>query len=260
MLGTELYNPVIRNFFLKTSFKNLPLALELAVESLPLFIANIPDFKTLIKNPVSIFYQVISQADRRLSEIKEKTGSVQKIFIVSGSVGEGKTTFIKNLINLFSGNNIKIGGIFSERVISDSLVTGYDVVNIETGEKEVFLRQNEDCGSEKIGRFTICQKGLAMGNSVLHSQVSCKDTIVVIDEVGMLELRNKGWADSLDGLVRLSGNHLLIGVRDIYLESVIKRWNFAGANIFYVSKTDYSDAFLSIKVHLDLHSTIVHGF
>ncbi len=51
VLGTELYNPVVRNFFRKTSFKNLPLALELSVESLPLFIANIPDFKTMIKNP-----------------------------------------------------------------------------------------------------------------------------------------------------------------------------------------------------------------
>ena len=74
VLGTELYNPVIRNFFQKTSFKNLPLALELSAESLPSFISNIPDFKTLIRNPVSIFYQVISQADKRLSEIKNKTG------------------------------------------------------------------------------------------------------------------------------------------------------------------------------------------
>jgi len=257
VLGTELYNPIIRNFFFKTSFKNLPLALELSVESLPLFIANIPDFKTLIKSPVSIFYRVISQADKRLSEIKEKTGSPQKIFIISGSVGEGKTTFIKNLIREFRENNIKAGGILSERVITDSLVTGYDLINIETGEKEGLLRQNEDCGSEKIGRFTICQKGLALGNSVLHSMVSFTDMIVIIDEVGLLELRNKGWAECLDELVRVSGNHLLIGVRDTYLDSVIKRWNFAGANIFYVSKTDYSDAFLSIKEHINPQLEIV---
>ena len=38
VVGTELYNPVIRNFFQKTAIKNLPLALELSVESLPFFI------------------------------------------------------------------------------------------------------------------------------------------------------------------------------------------------------------------------------
>jgi len=123
VLGTELYNPDIRNFFQKTSFKNLPLALELSVESLPSFIANIPDFNTLVKNPVSIFYQVISQADRRLLEIKKKTKSTQKVFIITGSVGGGKTTFLKNMINVFREKNVKIGGILSERVITNSQTT-----------------------------------------------------------------------------------------------------------------------------------------
>ena len=120
VLGTELYNPVVRNFFLKTSFKNLPLALELSVESLPLFIANIPDFKTMMRNPVTIFYQVISHADRRLAEIKDKVAHVQKVFIVTGSIRGGKTTFVKKLIELLRSQNIKVGGILSERVMDGS--------------------------------------------------------------------------------------------------------------------------------------------
>ena len=103
VLGTELYNPVIRNFFQKTTFKNLPLALELSVESLPSFIANIPDFKSLVKNPVSIFYQVISQADKRLSAIKRALSS-EKVFIITGVLGEGKTTYTKKLIEYFQGS------------------------------------------------------------------------------------------------------------------------------------------------------------
>jgi len=67
VLGTELYNPVIRDFFQKTALKNLPLALELSVESLPFFIGSIPDLKSLVRKPVSIFYNVLSQADRRLA-------------------------------------------------------------------------------------------------------------------------------------------------------------------------------------------------
>ena len=107
VLGTELYNPVVRIFFLKTSFKNLPLALELSAESLPLFIANIPDFKTLLRNPVLVFYRVISHAEGRLSEIKGNTASAKKIFIITGSIGEGKTTYVKKLIEIFRKYNIK---------------------------------------------------------------------------------------------------------------------------------------------------------
>ncbi|MCX6262374.1 MAG: hypothetical protein NTY95_16350, partial [Bacteroidia bacterium] len=251
VLGTELYNPVIRNFFRKTSFKNLPLALELSVESLPSFIANIPDFKTLIRNPVSIFYQVISQADRRLSEIKKKTVSTQRVFIITGSVGEGKTTYVKKLIDFFRKNDINVGGIISERVMNNSQTTGYDLVNIETGGKEVFLRQNEECGSETIGRFAIYPKGLAMGNMVLSSLLLKENIIVIIDEVGLLELGNKGWSDCINDLLVKSKNHILFTVRDIYVNEVKNKWDLREAITFNIIETDYQNAGLSIIEHIN---------
>jgi nucleoside-triphosphatase THEP1 len=251
VLGIELYNPIIRNFFRKTSFKNLPLALELSVESLPSFIANIPDFKTIIKNPVSIFYQVISQADKRLSEIKKKSVSSQKIFIISGLVGEGKTTYTKKLIDFFRKNDINVGGIISERVMNNSQTTGYDLVNIETGGKEVFLRQNEECGSETIGRFAIYPKGLAMGNMVLSSLLLKENIIVIIDEVGLLELGNKGWSDCINDLLVKSKNHILFTVRDIYVNEVKNKWDLREAITFNIIETDYQNAGLSIIEHIN---------
>jgi len=242
VLGTELYNPVVRNFFLRTSLKNLPLALELSAESLPLFIANIPDFKSLVKNPVSLFSQVISHADRRLSEIKRKADPGRKVFIVTGSIRGGKTTFAKELINLLKGTNIKVGGLLSERVMDGTITTGYDLVNIETGEKEAFLRQDTEPGGGRIGRYTISTSGLAIGRNILSSLVDHERKLVVIDEVGLLEIQNNGWAESIDDMIRNSSNHLLITVRDIYVEAVRKQWNLDGATIFYIPETDYLKA------------------
>jgi nucleoside-triphosphatase THEP1 len=254
VLGTELYNPVIRNFFYKTSFKNLPLALELSAESLPAFITNIPDFKSLLRNPVSIFYKVIAQADKRLSEIKDKIKNVstQKTFIISGSVGEGKTTYTKKLIDLFKKNNIKVGGILSERVMTNSQTTGYDLVNIETGKKEVFLRQDEEYRYEKIGRYTIYPNGLAMGKAILSTLVLNENGIVIIDEVGLLELRNRGWADCINELLDKSGNHILITVRTSLIDEVVKKWNFKETIIFNITETDYLTAGASISGHIKM--------
>jgi nucleoside-triphosphatase THEP1 len=242
VLGTELYNPAVRDFFGKTSFKNLPLAMELSVESLPLFIANIPDFKTLIKNPVSIFYQVISQANRRLSEIKNKNTAANKVFIITGSVREGKTTFAKNLIEFFRNNNISTGGIISERVMADSLTTGYDVVNIETGEKTIFLRQNEECGSEKIGKFTICPDGLAMGRTVLHSLVMKENIIVIVDEVGLLELKDRGWSEGISELLKTPAKNIILTVRNTFINEVKIKFGINEAIILNISETDYQQA------------------
>jgi nucleoside-triphosphatase THEP1 len=247
VLGTELYNPVIRRFFLRTSFRNLPLALELSAESLPSFIANIPDFKTLIKNPVSIFYQVISQAESRFTEIKSGSLSRRKIFIVTGAVGDGKTTFIRNLAGVFRENSIESGGVLSERVMNDGHVTGYDLVNIKTGQREVLLRENGECGTASIGRYSICLTAVETGNNILISLVHDNDTIVVIDEVGLLELRGEGWAESLDKLFKTNRNHLILAVRNTFLERVIERWDLNDPVIFDVTKTTFNDAFSLIR-------------
>jgi nucleoside-triphosphatase THEP1 len=250
VLGTELYNPVVRNFFLRTSFKNLPLALELSAESLPLFIANIPDFKSLAGNPVSIFSRVISHADLRLSEIKRKTASGRKVFIITGTIRGGKTTFAKKIIDFLRSTKITVGGLLSERLTVDSVTTGYDIVNIETGEKEAFLRTEADSGDRKIGRFMICEKGLKEGRQVLSDILHRENIFVVIDEVGLLEIQNNGWADCITDLLEKSSNHLLITIRDIYVDEVKNKFNLTGAIIFDISNGDYKPAVRVILDHI----------
>ncbi|MGD0341847.1 MAG: nucleoside-triphosphatase, partial [Bacteroidales bacterium] len=167
VLGTELYNPGIRKFFLSTSFKHLPLAFELSVESLPYFIACIPDFKTIVKNPVSVFSQFISHAENRLSEIRNKKGFSQKAFIITGSVSEGKTSFARSLTDIFKKNNIPVSGFLSERVMTDSITTGYDLVDIETNDTEILMRENNGNNLERIGKFAIYPKGFEKGEKIL---------------------------------------------------------------------------------------------
>jgi nucleoside-triphosphatase THEP1 len=246
VLGTELYNPVIRNFFLRTSFKHLPLALELSAESLPSVIASIPDFRSLIKNPVSVFYHFISDADRRLSEIKNKTVLTQKVFIISGAVGDGKTTFARNLINEFRMNNISVGGFLSERVMEDSHTIGYDLVDIETNKAEILLRQDGDKEKDQIGRFSIYPDGFEMGIDILNSGKLHEKMIVVIDEIGILELGNEGWSGCIQKLINESRNHLLITVRDSLIEDVINKWKFKNTFIHKTYETDYLTSVKSI--------------
>ena len=246
VLGTELYNPVIRNFFIRSSFRNLPLALELSAESLPLFIANIPDLKALIKNPVAIFYQVISHADIRLNEIRKKAASADRIFLITGPIGLGKTTYARQVIDVLRDNNINSEGFLSERIMTEDRTSGYDLVDISTGRKKVFLRQDEDCGDEKIGRFTICPEGLSMGNEILDSVIPDETGIVLIDEVGMLELQDRGWSGALTRLLGHPGINLLITVRDIYVKDVKDKWDLSDATIFDISGTDARKAGLTL--------------
>ena len=250
-LGTELYNPVIRDFFQKTAFKNLPLALELSVESLPLFISSIPDLKSLVRKPVSIFHNVISQADQRLSEIKDRNSAGRSIFIVSGDVGEGKTAFTKKLIDLLRERSILVAGILAERIMTGTKTTGYDIINIETGARATFLREDPKCGHETIGKFHISSDGLAEGIKILSALVSRETSLVIIDEVGLLELQGEGWHDSIHDLIVRSDHHILITVRTKYVDEVKKKFNLQETFIFNVSDKDFTETSLFILENIN---------
>lgn len=225
VLGTELYNPVVRNFFMRTSFRNLPLAIELSVESLPDFIAGIPDFKSLVRNPVSVFYQVISHADSRLSELTGKSRSSGRVIIITGPIGAGKTNFAKQLSDMLRKNNIIAGGIITEKILDVNSTVGYDLVDIESLERVIFLRQNSECGSDSIGRFTICRDAIEAGNRILRTVAAIDNKVIIIDEVGMLELNGKGWSESINSILVKAGRKLIITVRSSFIEEVMAKWN-----------------------------------
>jgi nucleoside-triphosphatase THEP1 len=248
-LGTELYNPVVRNFFLRTSFKNLPLALELSVKSLPSFIASIPDFKSVIKNPVSILYGVLSQAERKLFEIREGKDSHYKRFIITGPKGSGKTTFTKRLADLLREKGIVVKGTLSLKILDNSEITGYDILNIETGEKTCFLNIGETNSEEKIGKFNICPEGLESGRKLLNSLISESNLLVVVDEVGLLELNKGGWAECIDGLLN-SENHLLLVVRENFVEKVKEKWNISEVITINITEKNFSEVALSLLKYL----------
>ena len=72
VFGIELYNPKIRKHLQKGKFKQLSLAIQLSLESLPNIMANMPNFKTMIKSPNIVFYQLIWQANEKLKTLINK--------------------------------------------------------------------------------------------------------------------------------------------------------------------------------------------
>lgn len=214
VLGTELYNPKIRGFFMKTSFKQLPMALELSFESLPTMISQIPDFKTVVNNPVSLVYKVVQQAEVSLGEIRKRLQNLPNVYIISGAVGEGKTSFLLELADELKKQNHSVGGFLSLRMMENGETTGYDLLDLKTNEKHRFLRSNsEEKNNNRIGRFAIYDEGLNTGKQILEETNPNSFDVVIIDEVGKLELKGGGWADQLRKLLDSTNARIILAIR-----------------------------------------------
>ncbi len=235
VLAVELYNPKIRNFFMKSTFRQLPVALELSFESLPVFVSAIPDFKTALRNPVKVFYSVILNADSRLHQIKSGIKDKPEVYILSGKISDGKTIFAGSVARIFKEKSASVGGIISEKVFENDKLIGYDVVDIKTGKREKLLRTMDCDDSSKIGKYSICEDGFEFGRSILNNALQESST-VIIDEAGKLELEGKGWDNILQKINSYRETTFIITARDINVKDITEKFNLHNPVIINVKE------------------------
>ncbi len=239
VLGTELYNPRIRDRMMKSAFRHLPVALELGFESLPYVIANLPDAKTFIKKPSYVVKTLISHSEKRFSEIKEKYQS--KVFIISGKVSEGKTNKVIEIVRKLKERGIRIGGFYSPRIIENGETIGYDLVSAENDSKVEFLRIKRNNNTEGIGRFEINNMAIVWGRQILSNENIKDKRVIIIDEAGRFEINGGGWSERIQYLLNKGDILVILTVRDIYKEEVVNKFEIKNYHSTIIKEVNIED-------------------
>jgi nucleoside-triphosphatase len=238
-LGTELYNPKIRQLFIRTHFRQLPLALELAAESLPSMIAAMPDLRTAMKDPASILSGMISHVESRLREARAEQQHNKKVWIVTGETGEGKTTLLQKLTTALKEKGIRAGGILAPRIMEGNTTTGYDILDITSGVRAPFLRLT-NAEISGVERFTQMEEGYRAGLKALDPDNNRDNTLIIIDEAGPLELRGEGWAGRIRELLNINEWQIILVVRKSLVDEVIRKFDIKESAVLKVGSGDYS--------------------
>jgi len=147
-----------------------------------------------------------------------------KIFIISGKQGSGKTTFLTKLIEHLHKENKLAGGIIAHGFWKNNERSGFELENIRTGEKIILCQTDPVQGWEKFRRFYFNPEGFVFGNSALEPEYIANTDIIVIDEVGPLELEDKGWAQAIKSLLKTTGKPVIFVVRESLTKDIIKHF------------------------------------
>jgi nucleoside-triphosphatase THEP1 len=255
-LGKEFSSPFIRRFFMKSKFKQLLLALEVAFETLPFVVANLPSFKDIFKRPISIFLQLISQADFWLEKLTIRMAEKPQIIIITGKTGEGKSTLLNQIIEDLKNKNIHISGFISLSVLSDNQRVGYDLIDLNSNSKTELSRTFEIQNSIKIGKFYFQKSGIEFGKNALTIESTLNSQLICIDEVGPWELDNKGWASSINNLLLHSKTPMILIVRERLVNEVIENWNLKNYKVFNVAESECEDV---VEYYLECNRRTVIG-
>lgn len=247
VVGKELSNPVIRNFFIRTSFRQLPLALEVAFETLPFVIANLPSVKDIFRKPVSVIRQIGAQSEYWLERVALTMKKKSNVVIITGEIGSGKTTLISAISARLKASGVLEGGILASAVYENETKTGYKIQDVATGQEMQLSHINDTEGLARVGRYFFIPEAIDFGRAALSAERNRNSQIVLIDEIGAWELQGQGWAGSLNELIINCNMPLIITVRKSFLELVIENWMFQNPLVIEAKDAQMDSAMAEIE-------------
>jgi nucleoside-triphosphatase THEP1 len=238
VVSVELRNPKIVDWIMRRGFGQLASAMEAAFDALPTMIAVLGEQRNVLRHPVTSLSRLLLVAKRRVIEIESEITDGAKVILLTGARGSGKTTLLREFVEGCRKKSIPVAGILSPAVWIDSKRIGYDVLDIHSGERRSLCRIGPNGSGPKVGEFNFLEDGIQFGNEILGSASPKVSALVIIDEIGPLELNGNVWASSVDQLMKQTVTPVLLVVREQLIEKVSSRWNFVPLAICKINENN----------------------
>jgi len=142
------------------------------------------------------------------------------IILLSGPVHGGKTTFLERSLARWAARGLAPGGFLSVAVTEACGATGYDLLELKTGRRHPYLRREGKPDAERIGPFFFVLETLELARSIIRE--ADPRELLVVDEVGPLELLGGGlWPALREALSRPGRRCLLVARKEILEDFVV---------------------------------------
>jgi nucleoside-triphosphatase len=144
--------------------------------------------------------------------------------LVVGEPRSGKTSWCREYIDEQRKRGATVGGILCPAIEEQGQRVGSTALDLLAGRSVSFARLSGHRpfkAGEKIGNYTISRDGISFACGAIQRAIESSCDLVVIDEVGPLELSGKGLMPAVESALASAAN-LLIVVRSSLREALQK--------------------------------------
>jgi nucleoside-triphosphatase THEP1 len=227
-------NPVVKSVLWKRGLSQLYQALSLAFAALPSVISNLPKPGQMVKHPINSLSEILVKSGNLLELFKQ--GSLRpKVFIITGEKHQGKTTWVRRLTDILNQNKNLVGGFISPGKFEKNQRSEFEIFDLKSGKSNMLSSIHFTVG-QSIGPFRFSEEGQNFGKEILKPENLEGCGFVVIDEI-----KNEGWAPSIDLLMHHPEITHIWVVRKKLVNEVIKKWQIFDMNVFDIAEDDVSD-------------------
>jgi nucleoside-triphosphatase THEP1 len=237
-ISIELRNPAVVQCFLRRGLSPLAAALDVAFQALPAMMHAIGEERTFLRHPAVSTARVLATARAWLAARPQENS----VIIITGSQGSGKTTFLLKLTEELRSRGIPPAGIAAPVLYQEGKRLGYDLLDLETGERVPLARRSALPAETSAGPFSFLADGIAFGEDVLASATERIRTVIALDEIGPLELAGKGWSSALSAILASPPRVLLLVVRPDLIREVNGRWDLKPGRIWRAGEISPGEA------------------
>ncbi len=255
-VSVELRNPRIIDWFTRRRLRNFSEALGVAFEALPTFAAALAQQRRSLRRPLSALSELLSQAGAWLEAYRWERASAPRVLILTGEAGQGKTTAVAAVCRYLRDAGIGVGGVLAPGIWRDGQRWGFDVEDLLDGRRRPLCRRDAAAGPVAVGPFRFLAEGLDLGREALAVTRlrAANVAVVIVDEVGPLEMAAQGWAECLDALVAEWPGPMLWVVRRGLVGEVIQRWLPQPRPVLDVAATDPEEIARTVVGQLELRA------
>jgi nucleoside-triphosphatase THEP1 len=154
------------------------------------------------------------------------------IYLLTGPVHSGKTTFLRQVIRSLKEKGTDIGGFLSVSVWNGDERLGYDLYDLREEKLIPFIRAAGERTWQKSGPYSFIPDGLERAKSILLRTQNAD--LLVVDEVGPLEVSGEGLWPVLKDVVSDCRTNCLLVVRESILGDFLKILGGFDVKVFYV--------------------------
>lgn len=239
-ISVELRNPVIKSILFKGRSQQLYHSLRFSFGILPMLLDDYPSAGKILKKRNVVVQNIIMRSEYLYNHFMQNNTIQYTILLITGPKMSGKTTFVKSLIEHLKRNKIEVGGFYSEADEQEQRRMGFNLVAVKSGEKLRLASIEEQCGWMKKGRYWFDQEVIDTGKQILEND-SKSSGIVIVDEVGTMEMRGKGWAPALKKISEQANTIQVWVVNTDNIESLKYQWNKHTYRIFNIRSNTVDD-------------------
>lgn len=245
-IGIELKNPLIKSVLYNKGFANLYQALSLSFSALPGIIESFPESKQLLNKSNLRNLRLFSKSEALLKVFENDHLNKPDVIIITGEVRQGKTTFVRDLILNLRKQEIRIAGFISEAIDENGERQGFNIIDIQTYDKSELCTRNVNEKWLKYGPYYFNPAGIKRGNEILDFEKLTDKQLVIIDEIGPVEINNQGWSSAIEKITADSAIPHLWVIRKSLVKKIARKWNTGNIYIFDIKESSLKEVEIKI--------------